>query len=592
MKENIFCLIIDALSFPYMNDKYNAMPFLKSLQNSGHNCLNMYSQGPYTEAALTPFYTGRDNMDFGGNFFRGQQTPLTTFEAFRNDGFNVINYTQPLIYPKPMSRGINQERYGVCYFFAAVWDYRLSYFAELNKSGKLTEKDYDEIYELVETNFEFWLIYFNKCKNSADEADFINLYSDRNFDFDKCIKEVSYQFSKYSENKQKYIDNIFKLGKKHEIFSIENYFMNSKAENPGLYKEIADKYSALFKKISNFNRKHNKSKDYSVLSLLKICSKLIAGKKSDALNCAKKYHYYKKIYSTKSELKKLFELKSNYKPEPSILNYFGHFCTWYNKRKGKAKSFYCTMHVSDLHTPEIFFSIDAENISQVKNELDIAESFLDSLPSDFSGNVIYYLSMRYVDYCIEKMFCTLKNMGLTDNTLFVITADHGSSFGFRPVRTSLVNNEHDENYHIPCVIYGKNVLHNDDERFYTTKDIVKTILEYSNINNPVFTGKNILDLSHKNEYAITEYLGAGCPDISRRPLFFVIRDVNYCIGMKQYVTEEFSVDNIFCVYDRKNDVSENVNIKNSVDIIQLDFLINKLQLRFNEIQGDYYANKT
>ena len=250
------------------------------------------------------------------------------------------------------------------------------------------------------------------------------------------------------------------------------------------------------------------------------------------------------------------------------------------------------MHVSDLHTPEIFFSIDAENISQVKNELDIAESFLDSLPSDFSGNVIYYLSMRYVDYCIEKMFCTLKNMGLTDNTLFVITADHGSSFGFRPVRTSLVNNEHDENYHIPCVIYGKNVLHNDDERFYTTKDIVKTILEYSNINNPVFTGKNILDLSHKNEYAITEYLGAGCPDISRRPLFFVIRDVNYCIGMKQYVTEEFSVDNIFCVYDRKNDVSENVNIKNSVDIIQLDFLINKLQLRFNEIQGDYYANKT
>lgn len=164
MKENIFCLIIDALSFPYMNDKYNAMPFLKSLQNSGHNCLNMYSQGPYTEAALTPFYTGRDNMDFGGNFFRGQQTPLTTFEAFRNDGFNVINYTQPLIYPKPMSRGINQERYGVCYFFAAVWDYRLSYFAELNKSGKLTEKDYDEIYELVETNFEFWLIYFNKCK--------------------------------------------------------------------------------------------------------------------------------------------------------------------------------------------------------------------------------------------------------------------------------------------------------------------------------------------------------------------------------------------------------------------------------------------
>ena len=67
------------------------MPFLKSLQNSGHNCLNMYSQGPYTEAALTPFYTGRDNMDFGGNFFREQQTNKVIAAVVAENIFNAIS---------------------------------------------------------------------------------------------------------------------------------------------------------------------------------------------------------------------------------------------------------------------------------------------------------------------------------------------------------------------------------------------------------------------------------------------------------------------------------------------------------------------
>ena len=80
MKPNIFCLVVDALSAEQLNEDINAMPFVKNLMKSSVVAKNCYSQGPYTEAALTPFYTGRDNLDFCGNFFRGNEIKTNLFE--------------------------------------------------------------------------------------------------------------------------------------------------------------------------------------------------------------------------------------------------------------------------------------------------------------------------------------------------------------------------------------------------------------------------------------------------------------------------------------------------------------------------------
>ena len=588
--KNVFCLIIDALSYPYMCDRYNAMPFLRLLSEKGCNCLNMYSQGPYTEAALTPFYTGRDNMDFGGNFFRGDQVKKTVFECFSDSGYDVLNYTQPLIYPKPMHRGINEERYGVCYFFSAVWDYRLSYYAGLYKEGKLQDEEYDKIYELLDVNFDFWLTYLTLCRNNAKEADFIRRFASDDFDFTSVAAQVSGYRKVFLKDKKAFVTDLFRQGKKHKIFKIENYFMLSKCENSQLFAQIKKEFQTLFKKIDGFNKSHNRSDDYSVKALLNVCLDLLRGQKTEAYESVKKFYYHRKIRTTKKEIDKMFDLQSNYKPEPTILRYFEHFCGWCEARESD-KPYYCTMHVSDLHTPEIFFSIDSQSLTEVENELKTAEDYLSSLPDDFSGNVMYYLSMRYVDSCVEKMFRWFKEKGMLQSTLFVITADHGSSFGFRPVRPTLVNNEHDENYHIPCIFFGEGAPCGDREGYYTTKDIAKTVLEYGGIKDGECTGNNIFDDRYVGTYAITEYLGGGCPDMKRKPILFVVRDDYYSIGLRQYVDEEFSSDNIFCVYDRKNDSGEIKNLVHSVAMDDIRYLVEKAEARFKQIKGDYYENK-
>lgn len=581
---NVFCLIVDALSFPYATDKFNAMPFFRSLQTQGRNCVNMYSQGPYTEAALTPFYTGRDNMDFGGNLFRGQQANKTVFESFDENGYEVLNYTQPLIYPKSMHRGINNERYGVCYFFSAVWDYRLSYYAELYKEKKLTTKDWDSVVELVEANLTFWIEYLRICRDNEFQADFINKYSNREFDFDKVILQVNEQLKTFSENKAEFIKHIFLEGNKHEIFQIENYFMTQKSLNAEMYDTIKKEYGSLFRKIEKFNSKHNKSAKYSPKALMKICLNLLRGRRSKAIDDAKEFYYHKKIRATEKEIRNMFKTKSNYKPEPTMLKYFEHFCDW-EKGRDTTKPFYCMMHVSDLHTPEVFFSIDSDNVDEVRKEFSVINEFLDSLPCDFDGNVMYWLSMRYVDMCMEKVFEEFRERDMWNDTLFVITADHGSSFGFRPIRTSLVNNEHDENYHIPCLFFGQGVESKYDDRFFTTKDICKTILEFCGITDETFSGHSVFDMNYKSDYAITEYLGAGCPDIARRPIVFIIRNKKYAVCMKQKISEEFSVENIYRVYDRQNDPSENTNIKDTVKIDEIKCLIDQLERRFLQIKG-------
>lgn len=584
--KNVFCLIVDALSYRAMTGEYAPMPFLSRLAGLGVDCKNMYSQGPYTEAALTPFYTGRDNLDLGGNFFRGDEAESTAFEAIRNNGYDVINYTQPLIYPKPMHRGINEERYGVAYFFSAVWDYRLAYYRDLDSEGELTKADREKIYELLDANFSFWIKYLEDCRDDAPAADFINAYADRSYDFDGNIAAVRAQYDAFCKDKAAYVEELFEIGENHAVFKIPQYGMNKKADNAHIYAAVFDEFGGFFKKLARFNKKRNAHTGCGFFGTAKNLFKaLFRFSKKDAYAAAKRYKYYRRVCSTADELRAMEESRSDYKPEPTMLEYFKRFEAWKSARKTD-KPYYCMMHVSDLHTPEIFFSIDSADADLVREELKAAESYLDSLPESFSGNVVYYLSMHYVDRCIEKIYNTLKADGALENTLFIVTADHGSSFAFDPIRDSVVNNEHEENYHIPCVLCAADVQAREDACFRTTKDIVKTIVRYCGADDAAFTGADILAGEKCGDVSITEYLGGGCPDISRRDVVLIARNASYVVGYSAPISSEFSAARIFCVYDRTRDPKEEHDLAGKTGECEIRELAAALEKRFNEIKKE------
>ena len=583
--KNIFCLIVDATSYQYMHDGYGTTPFLDELSKKSHACKNVFSQGPYTEAALTPFYTGRDNLDGGGNYFRGEETPKNMFEAFSEAGYDVLNFTQPLIYPTPMGRGINEARYGVAYFFSAVWDYRISYYKPLFDEGKMQERDFDHIYRLLNGNFEFWLQYLTDCKEGAPTAEFINRYANpKAYDFEKNIASVRKEYDDFLKDRRGYVTELLKKGEGHSVFSIPKYEMDYKSDDERLYQELAVERKAFFKKLAKFNKKHNKNSEGRLCHTLKSAVKSACkGNREAVISALKKHYYFRKLCNTKAEIKSLFEKRSNYKPEPSIMEYFRYFQDW-ERARNSDKPYFCMMHVSDLHTPEIFFSIDSQDKGLINAELDEATAYLQGLPKDFQGNVGYNLSLHYVDGCIKRIYEWLEKTGKFEDTLFVISADHGSSFRYAPLRDSLVNNRHEENYHIPCIFYGQGIQPTENANYYTTKDIVKTMLVASGAPSADFQGADILSGTPQS-YAITEYLGGGCPDIFRKPLLLTVRNEGYCVGISRKLSEDFSREQIVCVYDRKNDPLERRNIVGETEFEKIELLVAVANARFDQIKA-------
>ena len=582
MKPNIFTLVVDALSFSYMQDKYHTMPFITGLMEKSHSCTNVYSQGPYTEAALTPFYTGADNLDLGGNFYRGNAAEQTVFEAVSNQGYRVLSYTQPLIFPAAMHRGINEERYGVSYFFSALYDYRLNYYQHLYESGQMTQQDFDMLDPLLESNFSFWLQYLTDCRDGSPKADFVNTYSDKNYDFDGNLARVQEQYAAYKADSKAYILDIFAKGKDHPVFAIEKYDMNRKADNDYIFEVISWKYQLFFEKLARFNKEHNRKNSGMLAVLPRLVKAAAKCSKEGIYSALKEYYYYLKMCSTKKDLRRLLGQKSNYKPEPTMLQYFSHFRNWLEKQKNDP--FFCMIHVSDLHTPEIFFSIDSDSLEAVEGELRVMMDYLDALPVDFQGNVVYNLSMRYVDLCVEKMYRWMEEKGLLENTVFMLTADHGSSFRFSPVRSGIVNNDYVENYHIPFLVHWQDhIPPKQDDRFFTTKDISKTIVALAGADASVFTGTNVLREEGACAYSITEYLGPGCPDLARRPIWMVIRDKRYTVAIRQNIYAPFTRKNILAVYDRQADPMEQQNLRSSIAYDQISDLHTALEQRLHSI---------
>lgn len=558
---NVFCLIVDALANNYINEKN--MPFLCSLKKNGRDCVNVYSQGPYTEAALTPFYTGCDNMDGGGNYFRGEASEGTLFGSVERAGYRAYCYTQPLIYPQAMHRDIEFERYGVSYFFSAVYEYRLKHYRDLFLSGSIEKEDLANIEKLLEGNFEFWLSYLVGCRDGDARCAFVNKFSDYfAYDFDRNIALVSGEYAKFKICPEDYVHQLYLQEYSHPVFSIPKYEMMCKSDNQALLESAWEKHLDFFEVVSSFNRRHQRR---GIIDQIVDCvvGNGEARTSQTIYDLAKIMYYNLKLRSTKKTLCEMREKGSAYKAEPSMWAYFEDFLDW-EEGSRDSRPFFCMMHVSDLHTPMTFLTYDSNDAGFVEADMLAARELVDSI-DEFDGDVLYDLSMRYVDRCMELMYGVLVERYGVDNIVFAVTSDHGSSFKFSPIRPEVVNNCHEENYHIPFVIKGpaEVIAPCVDERYYTTKDISKTLAWLCGSDFKFSTGVSVFDESAERSMAISEYLGGGCPDIKRKPIQFVARDDRWAVHVEQFLSGDFENGNLRAIYDRVEDPLETKNLVNN-----------------------------
>ena len=66
MKNNVICILVDSVIADYFGKTRcfeSPTPFIDSLRSEGLVANNMYSHGPYTDAATKSLYTGRNCLD-------------------------------------------------------------------------------------------------------------------------------------------------------------------------------------------------------------------------------------------------------------------------------------------------------------------------------------------------------------------------------------------------------------------------------------------------------------------------------------------------------------------------------------------------
>ncbi len=105
----------------------------------------------------------------------------------------------------------------------------------------------------------------------------------------------------------------------------------------------------------------------------------------------------------------------------------------------------------------------------------------------------YLNSINYLDHFVKELIAQYKELGLYDNTVFIIMGDHGEGFGEHGVKQHITT-IYDEGLHIPLLIHdGRNPKAGEITQPVWEPDVMPTALELLGfrIENGVYPGRSM-----------------------------------------------------------------------------------------------------
>ncbi len=573
--KNVLYIVIDSVTnnqvFNY-NTKCEKTPFLSELRKKSISGDKMFSQAPYTEAALMGLLASSNTLDDGGYLEEFKDKNIIINEFIKNGYKTFSPCYYPCIYPSYNGYKASEYTYVENFNISQLWQYRFYHFKELYLNGETTEHENNMLVDMLEDNIKSWIKLLELFKDNSEETILMNDCIDH-IDIDKSIKQIKDELKKFNKNKEQYLKCFFEQGPEHILFKIKNFNYVDKINNDEFRIWIKENYLCTFKKIKSKQIKRNlKNARFPISKLIrninnKECVKgLLAG--------------YKNLIFDKDLMDRINDKYDLFKNQRSFRTVADITLDWIDKNKNSKEPWMVYLHVCDAHFTETFFTYDTDSKEIINEEFKAINKFLDNLPKNYCGTLSSDLSLLYCDNIVKYIFDYLEKNKLIDNTTVVITADHGFSYYFNPVREKYVISSYRENYNVPFIIYDKNIKPKMINKYLATKDIPATILDLAGLKIPkTFKGKSLLNYNG-GDYATLEYMGGGCPDIKRRPTLLGIRDDNYDV-----IAEVFE-NNIKVkeVYDMKKDPYQNHNLYRKK--LNIEYELNLIKKRYDEIIKD------
>jgi hypothetical protein len=561
--KNVIYLVLDALRpdrMGCMGHEPSPSPFLDSVSESSILCTNAFTVGNPTEFALPGLLSSSRVLDYGGYSNGISDVPISLAEVFRENGYATTFVSG--LYERSSgsySRGFDNKFH--------IYDYNkipvdiqntLPHYKELLRTKSLSK---DECYERLRGYFEVW---FNDVINHSQQIqEMLNekrIPDSRifnNYNFDEIIRQVEKEYSIYKKDPIKYICNILG-GTSFGLVEIVNNFVSDRMNRaPFDWSEIKFRYAFLRYLIHSFvfSTSYKSAKEAVALGLFRA---------KDGLQRWVKY--------------------------PSAGYHFETFKKWMNNHDMNTP-FFAYIQAIDIHESNIF-SFDLVNNKEMKNqETEIAHKCMKAIARKRKlkhGNIFYDAGIRYMDYQVEKLYKYLKDKGILDNTIIVITADHAHKSPNIPVRDiNFGASFFDELFRIPIIFDHTNFESNRYNGFVSSIDIAPTVLKFAGFDIPnTFRGKVIeFDNPEQQIHVQMENQGMGPYD----PIY---KDTNICVRTSKYKIVYVSPSPskskpsyLKEIYDLVDDPNEYINLVDEIEFNEeINNSINIAKARISDIR--------
>jgi len=141
----------------------------------------------------------------------------------------------------------------------------------------------------------------------------------------------------------------------------------------------------------------------------------------------------------------------------SIINKYAIRClSQLHRIKSKGRGFFLWVHFMDLHHPFAIWPSNSTTLTRLRYINKYGYRHLNFCYVD-DVRALYAQSLRYIDIHVEKLIHFLDERGLLEDTIVILTADHGEEF-FEHGNYGHLPKLYDELLHVPLLIYAPDLF--------------------------------------------------------------------------------------------------------------------------------------
>lgn len=583
-QKNVIHILIDSFWYGYINNNSLGIPIMPFLDNISKEWIvaeNVFASGPYTESGIRGVLNGINTLDNGGYHLQLGQEDDNYIKLFSDNNYIIYDHIYPnYLLSKETRKLIDHPIYVRGVGFKSIWRARSEYFYQKYKCGNLSNRNYQELIKLFQGYISSWKDVFETYFSHREAFCGIEKQVEH-YNFTKNYNVLLEEEKKFVESPKKYIDRILNEKENSRLWSIESFDSKLDVNYEGISRllgfgfrlklKILHLYMSLFKS------------DFKYLDGCKNLIKYIRFRKEEDkeyIGSFKRTLFMYKDYDA-------YKMRREISYGPSLRHQFKIAIKQLVER-GEDRPFFYSIKSEEMHYFHKFCSVDCWDNHILAGEIFEMKRFVKKIKkSKLRGCLSGYLAAHYTDMCIKDFFDDLKANSLLDNTIIVISSDHGSSCAPTPVRTRPIMNFYEENYHIPILIGGSGVTKFHDKRFHMSKDLLPTIVEICGLRSPYsMSGQSILSDQAAREVLI-EHLGPGQPDLFERDIWFSVRNAEFAVSYMVKLKEEFREGRLISVYNLRDDPKEMKNLVSKTSDCEVERLLKKIENRHNELRNKY-----